>query len=719
MPDIGLLGGPPRPRVVALPAVCIPEISPPVEQRKGTVALGAPAAPAQGTSANYIAPVDAGIVAVVSAELPAEEPAEAERQDAVAPVQARLAPDTVLAAVPIAAVPLAAVPIVAAQIVAAPIAAAPIAAGATVPDSPVTDMPVVTQPRAPQLLTAPPPIRWSDLLWLALALFIVVGTGLGIRDPWPADEPRFAVVARDMVATGEWLFPRVGGDLYQDKPPFFFWLLAICYSLVGSLKGSFLLPAFAAAGGVLFLVYDLGRRLVSREAGFAAALVLCFTLQFVMVFRGAQIDPVLCFLTTLSLYALLRHLLCGPAWGWYSVGGFVAGIGIFTKGVGFLPILLLIPFFALRAARWNGLASTAAGSAGWRWWLAPLAMLFAVSLWFVPMLMAVAASGSPDLIAYRDELLFKQTVGRYAASWHHVKGWYYFLVEVVPPLWLPFSLLLFWLVPRFKSAWHERDARVWLPLCWVLLVLLFFSWSPGKRGVYITPALPAFAIASLPFIGAVLARAGVRRAGLIFGSVFFLAAAAFAIAYSMKVEFAVQAIAAANLTDATAVYVYLSLCGTGLVYAFIRAPLAAWPVAIGSLTVVFSYFIAPSMNGERSGQDFTRAALAQVQPGEELALVAYKEQFLLYLDRPIVNFGHRRVFEGPQESFDAAAWLDAAPGRVLLVPADQMEPCFVANRVKAGVTSGEEGFLVRAPGAAQCAAKGDARRAIRYAITRR
>ncbi len=37
-----------------------------------------------------------------------------------------------------------------------------------------------------------------------------------------------------MVATGEWLFPRVGGDLYQDKPPMFFWMLAVCYSLIGS-----------------------------------------------------------------------------------------------------------------------------------------------------------------------------------------------------------------------------------------------------------------------------------------------------------------------------------------------------------------------------------------------------------------------------------------------------------------------------------------------------
>jgi 4-amino-4-deoxy-L-arabinose transferase-like glycosyltransferase len=521
-------------------------------------------------------------------------------------------------------------------------------------------------------------------------------------------------VARDMVHSGEWLFPRVGGDLYQDKPPFFFWLLAICYTLIGSIKWSFLIPAFCAAGGVLFLVYDFGRRLVSREAGFASALVLCFTLQFMMVFRGAQIDPVLCFLTTLSLYALLRHMLLGPAWGWYAIGGFAAGVGVFTKGVGFLPVLLLIPFFLLRGFNWRGLAPIDAGTGGWRWWLAPLAMMFAICLWFVPMLLAVAARGTPEYLAYRHELLFKQTVGRYASSWHHVKAWYYFIVEVVPPLWLPFSLLLFWLVPRFKAAWRERDARVWLPLIWVLLVLLFFSWSPGKRGVYLTPALPAFAIASLPFMEAVLARAGLRRAGLILGAGFFIAAAAFVIAYAMQAKFAVEVLKAANLPGPAPLYVYLALCGAGLVYAFTRAPLTAWPVAVGTLAIVFSYLIAPSMNGERSGQDFTRAMLAKVAPSEDLALVAYKEQFLLYLDRPIVNFGHRRVFEGPQESYDASAWLNATPGRVLLVPGDQLAPCFDAHSAQAGISSDEVWYFVRAPAAVSCAAKGDIHQAIRY-----
>ena len=380
-------------------------------------------------------------------------------------------------------VELAAPAVVAAAAIAERFAAAPDAAilvhqVSTPPDTP---SPVTPAPPSGSLSRPlPPSIRARDLFWLALALLVIIGTGVGIRDPWPADEPRFAAIARDMVATGEWLFPRVGGDLYQDKPPLFFWLLAVCYSLTGSIKWSFLLPSLAAAGGTLFLIYDLGRRLVSRDAGLAAALLTVCTLHFVMTMRGAQIDPTLCFLTTFSLYCLLRHLLLGPEWRWYAVGGFVAGLGVITKGVGFLPMLILIPFFLMRGFGWRGLATLDSGAVGWKWLLAPVAMLVAVSLWFVPMLVAVHASGAPEYAAYRDEILFKQTVGRYAASWHHVKAWYFFIVEIVPVLWLPWSALLFWLVPRFRNAFRERDARVWLPLFWMLTVLAVLLVQPGK-----------------------------------------------------------------------------------------------------------------------------------------------------------------------------------------------------------------------------------------------
>jgi 4-amino-4-deoxy-L-arabinose transferase-like glycosyltransferase len=667
MPDIGLLQGS-RPRIVP----------PPVIRPEPEIVVAPAMTPARAVAAPFIAPV-ASAIAVVSVAL--DDPAV-------------------------------------------------VSAAASAADEPAADEPAAPrrsgEPRVPAIPPmsashALPPIRLSDLLWLALALVVIVGTGLGIRDPWPADEPRFAALARDMALSHEWLFPRVGGDLYQDKPPLFFWLLAICFKIFGSVKASFLVPSFLSAGGVLFLIYDFGRRSVSREAGLAAALITVCSLQFLMVTRGAQIDATLCFLTTLSLYALLRHCLLGPAWRWYFIGGFAAGLGIFTKGVGFLPVLVLIPYFALRAARWQGLAVVDAGRGGWRWWLAPVAMLVAVSLWFVPMLLAVATSGSAEYAAYRDEILFKQTVGRYAAAWHHVKPWYYFIVAVIPALWLPWSALLIWLVPRFKSAFHERNARVWLPIFWLLIVLVFFSASPGKRGVYMLPALPALALAALPFLESLLSRAGVRRTGFVLAGLFFLAGTAFTIGLGVHAKFAVKAIEAAHLGSATAFYVYLALCGAGLAFAYARAPLAAWPVAIGSLAIVFSYFIAPAMNGERSGSDFVRAMLAQVKPGEQLALVNYKEQFLLYLDRPTVNFGHRRWLEGPLESYDAAAWLNAKPDRVLLVPSETTKKysCFVDNLSLAGRSSDEDWYLVRSPAVQACAAKGDATRAITYDINLR
>src|SRR5690606_26088071 len=115
-----------------------------------------------------------------------------------------------------------------------------------------------------------------------LRALIVIGAGIGLRDPWPAGEPRSALAARDMVLNGEWLFPRVGNVLYPDKPPLYFWLMAACYMITGSLRVAFLLPSLLAALGTLWLVHDLGRRLWNARTGIAAALVLLATLQFVL-----------------------------------------------------------------------------------------------------------------------------------------------------------------------------------------------------------------------------------------------------------------------------------------------------------------------------------------------------------------------------------------------------------------------------------------------------
>ena len=80
--------------------------------------------------------------------------------------------------------------------------------------------------------------RETLLFWITAVL--VLGAGLGLRDPWPADEPRFALVARQMVESGDWLFPHRGSELYSDKPPMLMWLQATFYSIFGNWRVAFL-----------------------------------------------------------------------------------------------------------------------------------------------------------------------------------------------------------------------------------------------------------------------------------------------------------------------------------------------------------------------------------------------------------------------------------------------------------------------------------------------
>jgi 4-amino-4-deoxy-L-arabinose transferase-like glycosyltransferase len=552
----------------------------------------------------------------------------------------------------------------------------------------------------------------SDIFWLAVAALVLVATGLGFRDPWPADEPRFALVARDMVLNGDWLFPRVGGDLYHDKPPLFFWLLATGYFLTGSVRASFLIPSFLAACGTLVLVYDLARRLASREAALAAAALLACTIQFLMVMRGAQIDATLCFLTTLSLYGLLRHLLLGPAWNWYFVGGLAAGLGVITKGVGFLPLLVLLPYPLLRA---KGFQPLPRFNGGGRWALVAVGFLLGVAVWLVPMLLAVSRHPTPELIAYRDGILFQQTVQRYASAWHHVQPWYYFLIEVIPALWLPASLLLFWLLPRWKAALRERAASIWLPLAWALLTILFFSASTGKRGIYIFPALPAFIWAAAPYLPELLRRRGVRVASLVLAAVLIAGAAAF-IALDLSGNNGVaKQLAELGFDPKVPVGLFVAVATVVWLLAWRRQPLLAWPGVLACLAIVWSYGITPKIDAQRSGRAFITQALEHVSRGRELGLAGAKEQFFLYLDRPVVNFGHARWTEKQREAEDAARWLNGAPGRVLLMPQSLLELCFTRSPQRpVGESSREKWSLVELPADPECASRGDPNHVIRY-----
>ena len=119
--------------------------------------------------------------------------------------------------------------------------------------------------------------QFCVFMLIALGLLAV---GIGLRDPWPSDEPRFALVARQMIASGDWLFPHRGIELYSDKPPLLFWLQAASYEVVRNWRIAFLLPSLLAGLLTLGLTYDLGRRFWNHRAGLLAALGVLFAFQF-------------------------------------------------------------------------------------------------------------------------------------------------------------------------------------------------------------------------------------------------------------------------------------------------------------------------------------------------------------------------------------------------------------------------------------------------------
>src|SRR5215831_3778436 len=116
------------------------------------------------------------------------------------------------------------------------------------------------------------------LLVFALAWFC----NLGDRRLLHPDEGRYAEIPREMVATGDWVTPRLDGVKYFEKPALQYWLTAAGYEAFGVHEWTARLwPALAGFLGVLFIGY-VGRRLGGPLLGLYAAAVLAGSVGYVL-----------------------------------------------------------------------------------------------------------------------------------------------------------------------------------------------------------------------------------------------------------------------------------------------------------------------------------------------------------------------------------------------------------------------------------------------------
>ena len=546
--------------------------------------------------------------------------------------------------------------------------------------------------------------RDTWLFWLVALL--VLGAGLGLRDPWPADEPRFALAAKQMVESGQWLFPMRGDELYPDKPPLFMWLQALAYQLVGEWRVAFLLPSLLASLGTLWCVVDLGTRLWTRRVGLYAGWALLFALQFTWQAKKAQIDPLVTFWITLANYGLLRHVLLGPDWRMWVLGWAAAGLGTITKGVGFLALLMLLPAGIAALRGW----AVRLHARDCRAWLGPAAFLAACAAWLLPMLL-VAMDGSSEYRAYAHDILFRQTVTRYADAWHHAQPPWYFLV-VMATQWLPPLLALPWAIPAWRRRLRRRDPRILLPLAWWALVVVFFTVSSGKRDMYVLPALPMACLALAPLLPGIVRKRAAQRVAFLFAAALALAfLGAGAAMWFGDPAFEQRLVEQRGLDaggDALAGFA-LAVGAWGmaaLAWAGRRRAIAGMLALLAGVWVLFGLVGAPLLNGASSARDLMTAVGRTIGPDAALGLVAWREQHLLMADRPARTFGFTVPFDLQMQR--GLAWQAQAPGRRwLLVMDGALAPCIDTRAALRMDNTNRRGWwLVPGAAAKECEATG-------------
>ena len=198
--------------------------------------------------------------------------------------------------------------------------------------------------------------------------FVVYFLNLGQWDLWNPDEPRYGQVAREMVQGRDWILMHFNGRTYGDKPPLFFWLIALSsYLWQGFTSFSVRFPSALFGTLAILITFLLGKKLFDPQTGFLSGLILATSTEFAYLSTRANIDATLTFFTTASLLCFLQWYLWNQQdldrkrnMGKLCIYGFYVGmaLGTLTKGpVGFILPLLVSLIFLIVLKDWKTMKS--------------------------------------------------------------------------------------------------------------------------------------------------------------------------------------------------------------------------------------------------------------------------------------------------------------------------------------------------------------------------
>jgi 4-amino-4-deoxy-L-arabinose transferase-like glycosyltransferase len=119
------------------------------------------------------------------------------------------------------------------------------------------------------------------------ALYFALLGGHPLSNP---DEGRYAAIPREMIASDDYVTPRLNGVNYFEKPPLLYWAVAGCFRIFGYNEWAVrMMPALSGLFGVL-LTYAAARAWQGRTVGLAAAVVLGSSLLIFALSRILILD---------------------------------------------------------------------------------------------------------------------------------------------------------------------------------------------------------------------------------------------------------------------------------------------------------------------------------------------------------------------------------------------------------------------------------------------
>ena len=319
--------------------------------------------------------------------------------------------------------------------------------------------------------------------WIMVCFIIASGLvlffNLWARSLENHDYLRYAEIAREMIRSGEWVVPHYNGEVYIDKPPLLFWLIAIPSWVYGSVTPLIArLPSALSAWIGVAILFLWGRRIYGTvQSGLISGGLSLVSYQYFFEARSAKTDMLLCLMILLSLYFFYLGYDRDrrKSFLFYGLSFFFMGLGVLTKGpFGItIPILIVIAFL-----------------------LKEKQIKILVSREFLVGYVILAITVLPWIVLFIKGVGWEQTVALVKSNQvltRRAPIYFYFLQIWVQ--FFPLSLLLPFL---FLTVWRKRGDRlppgesfllIWFVLLFILLTLFKF-----RASRYLLPALPPLAL---------------------------------------------------------------------------------------------------------------------------------------------------------------------------------------------------------------------------------